>query len=275
MEKQSDGSYSFNLNGKEYKLIFEGVSPRVYFNGVQQMARPILRNYIKCENLPIETMRSDKKGNIIEKTTNEYGISIQKYLGINTKDSFSSNSTLKNNLKIESNFTNHINQFISKKDNYELSLEVNRYLEMYLTSIENLKRLNVLSNRRDFTSQIGEWFISTLLNGKISENGIQKDWDIDINGLKIQVKSHSKSITTSARWSSLKYNSDAEIDYLAIIVFDESYKINELYFIKWSDAYNLIKKQKHYNVLNWNDISKFKVDLNDIENEIVKFFLKK
>ena len=272
MERQNDGSYTFKLNGKEYKLIFEGISPKVYLNDVKQMARPILREYIKVEKLPIEVFQLKKNGETKEKTTDEYGSSYQKYLGINQKDSSFSKSKIKKDKKIDFDFTNQIKQFISQKDNNELSSEVDKYLQMYLTSVKNLKRLNVLSNRRDFTSQLGEWFISILLNGKISENGIQKDWDIDVNGVKIQVKSHSKSITTTARWTSLKYSFDAEIDYLAIVVFDEFYKINELYFISWENAFKLVKNQKHDNVLNWNDILKFKVDLNNVENEIVKIF---
>jgi 5-methylcytosine-specific restriction endonuclease McrA len=84
MEKQKNGSYNFQLRGKFYNLIFEGDSPVVFLNGVKQISRRILRDYILKENLPIEINHIKKDGSVIEKTTNQYGVSLQKYLGINS-----------------------------------------------------------------------------------------------------------------------------------------------------------------------------------------------
>lgn len=152
MERQKDGSYTFKLRGKEYKLIFEGISPKVYLNGVKQMAKPILRDYIKVEKLPIETSRTNNLGEIIEKTTNEYGRSFQKYLCIDTKNEKSVIEKNKNNLKI-------------KNMELKVSLDDNRMLDVFKKLKENFeerfKSISILelgedSLRYDFFSALME-----------------------------------------------------------------------------------------------------------------------
>ena len=187
-----------------------------------------------------------------------------------------SNSRLKNSsVKLENN-VNEFNNFISNYEKTPELEEIRKNLDLYLTSYEKLKSLGVITNRRDFTSQIGEWFVSNLTKGKISSNGIQKDWDLIINDSKIQVKSHSKASTTSARWSSVKnYNKNSEIDYLAILVFDVSYKIQDFYFLSWHNALNLIRVQKHDRIINWSDLNEYKVDLKSLKDSfLIKMFLR-
>lgn len=184
-------------------------------------------------------------------------------------------NSIPNNSKNEvKNKVNELNNFIS---HHEKSIEfenIRMNLEYYLNAIKNLKSLGVIKNKRDFTSQIGEWFVSKIVNGNISENGIQKDWDLKVGDIKIQVKSHSKALSTSARWTDLKsYNKNSEIDYLAILVFDEQYKIQEFYFLNWEAAYERIRIQKHNSPINWSDLNEFRVDLNDLnDNYLIKMF---
>ena len=170
---------------------------------------------------------------------------------------------------------NELNNFIY---HYEKTAElesIKMNLDYYLSSIRNLKSLGVINNKRDFTSQIGEWFVSKIVNGTISNNGIQKDWDIMVNDYKIQVKSHSKALTTSARWSDLKnYNENSDIDYLAILVFDESYKIQEFYFLEWTLAFKITRIQKQGRVINWSDLTNYRVNINNLHNNfLIKMFL--
>jgi len=194
---------------------------------------------------------------------------------LNSNEAISNPRLKKSSVKLE-NKINEFNNFISHHEKTPELEEIRKNIDLYLTSCEKLKSLGVITNRRDFTSQIGEWFISKTIKGKISSNGIQKDWDVIINDSKIQVKSHSKASTTSARWSSVKnYNENSEIDYFAILVFDVSYKIQEFYFLSWHNALNFIRVQKHDRIINWSDLNEFKVDLENLKDSfLIKMFLK-
>jgi hypothetical protein len=176
----------------------------------------------------------------------------------------------------EINIASEFERLLGKSEHSKNFSEEGKYLKMYLQSMQKLIELNVLNTRRDFTSQIGEWLICNLFGGTQSNNGIQKDWDILINEKKIQVKAHSKSKTTTARWTEIKYNEYSDLDYLAIIIFDTSYVIKEFYFARWLDCLKFIKKQKHRNVINWNDLKKFKIDLSQYGKiEVLKLFNRK
>ena len=51
---------------------------------------------------------------------------------------------------------------------------------MFYNLMADLKDLDVLINKKDFTCQIGEWLVASLYDGERSTNGIQKDWDIKV-----------------------------------------------------------------------------------------------
>ena len=146
-------------------------------------------------------------------------------------------------------------------------------LEKHLSSLKELNELNVVTNKKDFTSQIGEWLVAELYNGKRATSGIQKDWDIETEFGYIQVKSHSKSITTSARWSPIKYNINAQINELIIVVFTPDYKLKEFYKVPWKMALSLIKRQKHRDVINWDHLTDYRIEINQIpKQELVELF---
>lgn len=123
----------------------------------------------------------------------------------------------------------------------------------YLNALEKLKDLNIINNKRDFTSQLGEWLIAELYNGKIASNGKQKDWDLQINDQFIQVKSHSKSLTTKRKETDFKYSDDAQIDFFIIIIFNEKYKLENIYKIPWKEACRIKSKTKNP-VIRWKDV---------------------
>ncbi len=64
--------------------------------------------------------------------------------------------------------------------------------EDYFKALKELNALGVTKNKKDFTSQLGEWLVETLYDGKRSENGIEKYWDIECYLGKVQVKTHAK-----------------------------------------------------------------------------------
>lgn len=130
-----------------------------------------------------------------------------------------------------------------------------------------------MTNKKDFTSQIGEWLVQEIYSGKRAESGIQKYWDIESNLGKIQVKSHSKSKTTTARWSAIKYDVVAEVDFVVIVVFTEEYQLKEFYQVPWKDCLNLIRRNKDRDVLMWDHIVDYQLNISHLTNqEIVSIF---
>lgn len=146
----------------------------------------------------------------------------------------------------------------------------------YLDAIQKLKDLNIITNKRDFTSQIGEWFVEEIFEGERAKSANQKDWDLIINGQKVQVKAHSKASTTKAKWTAIHYEENAEIDVLITIIFSPDYELLEIYKTPWSEAYKLIKQETHRRVLYWNDQRKYRINHEDLpKQDVVKIFKKK
>jgi hypothetical protein len=145
--------------------------------------------------------------------------------------------------------------------------------ENYFNALNELKALGVTKNKKEFTSQLGEWFVETLFDGKRSENGIQKYWDLDCVLGKIQVKTHAKATSTKARWSAIKYDVDSNVDYVAILVFTEDYKLREFYKVPWINCLNLIRRNKDSDVLMWDHLKEYKIEIDQLpKQEIVALF---
>lgn len=97
--------------------------------------------------------------------------------------------------------------------------------------------MGVIRNKKDFTSQLGEWLVAELYGGISAESSSQKDWDVKVGAdLFIQVKTHAKAIGNNNRWTGIKYKKDAQINELVIIVFTHDYKLREFYKIPWNLA---------------------------------------
>jgi hypothetical protein len=114
-----------------------------------------------------------------------------------------------------------------------------------------------LRNQKDITGQLGEWVASVLFDASIATSGINPFWDlVDALGNKYQVKSHAKALTTNARWSRIEYPANAPINFIVIVVFDPSYKLQELYKIPFQEALN--RRTAGY-VLNWSRVTQFRL----------------
>ncbi len=145
--------------------------------------------------------------------------------------------------------------------------EISDALKNYFSALNKLRELKIITNSKDFTSQVGEWLVLQLLGGEKAKSGIQKHWDIVTNGKKIQVKTHAKASTNNARWSAIKYDESAEIDELIIIVFTENYKLLEFYKIPWIIALHKIKRNKDRDVISWDDLSEYKVLIDQLPKQ--------
>ena len=147
--------------------------------------------------------------------------------------------------------------------------EIKTALNNYFESLKRLQEIGVITNKKDFTSQIGEWLVENIFEGQRAASGNQKSWDIETEDGKIQVKTHSKSKTTPARWSEIKYDIDANVDFVVIIVFSEDYKLNEFFKIPWKDCIKLIRQ----NVLMWDRLKDFRIELTQLpKQEIISIF---
>jgi hypothetical protein len=128
----------------------------------------------------------------------------------------------------------------------------------FIESYSALKEIGILRNQKDLTGQIGEWVVSVLFDANIAKSGNNQFWDLkDAHGIKYQVKSHAKGLTTDAKWSRIEYASDAPINFIVIVVFDPNYKLRELYKIPFNEA---LARRTDRNILNWSQVGHFKIE---------------
>jgi hypothetical protein len=150
-------------------------------------------------------------------------------------------------------------------------------LKAFLEAMKTLRDEGILINKKDFTGQIGEWFVEMLYNGNRATSGIQKGWDVDVNGKHIQVKAHSKAETNKTSFSALDKESTERIDELIIVVFTFDYKLKAFYKVPWEIACQKIKlkgKKTPRNEITWNSIKDYKIDkVNLPRQEIVSLFI--
>ena len=139
-------------------------------------------------------------------------------------------------------------QDINKND------EIRIAIDNYIKSLSELKRLNVIKNQKDFTSQIGEWISSIIYDGIISTNGKQKDWDMIVNGQMFQIKTHAKSLTSQRKDTDFKYPINSNIDFVIIIIFNQYYKLEKIFKVPFHDAFSLVNRSKSNLVLKWSNL---------------------
>jgi hypothetical protein len=153
--------------------------------------------------------------------------------------------------------------------------EIENAIKEYINAIQNLNRLGVLKNKKDFTGQLGEWLVETLFDGKRSDNGIQKGWDVEVNGKRIQVKTHSKAESNDARFTRISCYEKEGIDELIIIVFTFDYKIKHFFIVPWEIAYPLteLRTQKQIPELKWSLLKDFDEPLDKLpKQDIISMF---
>ncbi len=148
---------------------------------------------------------------------------------------------------------------------------IRQHMESLFDSMSQLKRLGVLNNKKDFTSQIGEWFVAELYDCIFADSNIQKGWDLRLlTGQRVQVKTHAKASTNPNKWTALKYEENAPIDILVIVVFTEDYKLKKLYKIPWNKAFVLSQKDNAgKRFIKWNRLDEFSIDFNNLSKKAV------
>lgn len=155
--------------------------------------------------------------------------------------------------------------------------EINKAILDYVKALNELKRLNVIKNQKDFTSQLGEWIASVIYGGNLAISGKQEDWDLEVGDLKYQIKSAAKASTTNRKNTDFNYSKEANINFVVIIVFDENYKLEKIYKVPFDIAYELVNKDRKELVIKWKDLEEnYSEDINEIllKNKILTIFKK-
>lgn len=155
--------------------------------------------------------------------------------------------------------------------------EISKAILDYVNALNELKRLNVIKNQKDFTSQLGEWIASIIYGGNLASSGKQEDWDLEVNDTKYQIKTHAKSYSTKRENTDFKYSKGSKIDYIVIIVFDENYKIKKIYKVPFNLAHELVNKDRKELVIKWKDLEEnYSEDIDEIllKNKILTIFKK-
>ncbi|MBK6834264.1 MAG: hypothetical protein IPG89_08335 [Bacteroidetes bacterium] len=150
-------------------------------------------------------------------------------------------------------------------------------IQNFLSASRKLKELGIINNKRDFTSQLGEWLISEMYGATLADNGKQQDWDMQLDGKFIQVKTHSKANTTSRSETDFKYSDNAKIDVFIIVVFTEDYILKEIFEIPWKLAIQLKTKDTKTPVITWSKIPKdCRINLEEKfeSNKLLRFFIR-
>jgi hypothetical protein len=151
--------------------------------------------------------------------------------------------------------------------------EINMILQNYFNALKALKEAQITNNKKDFTCQIGEWLVAKIYDGKLAASSIQRGWDVDVNGKKIQVKTHAKAVSNKSRQTAVKRNEGIDVDELITVVFTENYQLKEFYVTPWKEALKLIRQNKTGGIIHWDDQKRFKMQIEELPNQdIVNLF---
>lgn len=134
------------------------------------------------------------------------------------------------------------------------------------TGYENFQNT---SNKTDLTCQISEWLVKEIFNGKLVPTSINKDWDVIVGEKRIQVKAHAKADTNGNRKTQIKYNKDASIDELILVIFSQDYVLKEFYVVPWSEAISLTSPNKGGSIISWSRLKAYEVDIDKLPNQTV------
>jgi len=150
---------------------------------------------------------------------------------------------------------------------------IERAIKDYIRVKREFAELNIATTERSLISEVGEWFVEAIFDGKRADNKVQADWDVMVDNKKIQVKTHAKALSNKAARTTIKYAKDAQIDEVIIIVFSPSLKLRHFYIIPWELLYKKIKQVGGKSQVYWKDLSGFERPIKDLpKQELVALF---
>lgn len=155
-------------------------------------------------------------------------------------------------------------------------LDIQEALADFLKACARLKEIGVTTNKKDFTSQLGEFVAAQYYDGKIADSSTQRFWDFKLrDGRKIQVKSHAKASTNKNQWTPVPYLVDADIDMFVIVIFTEDYKLKHFFEVSWTNLFAISTQDKARRLVRWNKLTGYdKIGIADFRNhELIKIFL--
>ncbi len=129
--------------------------------------------------------------------------------------------------------------------------EVIEAIDQIASAIERLRTLKVIRSRK-FYEDFAEWLVAQIFRGTLAASKIQRHWDVQCNGECVQVRSHWKATDNFNRWS----NTSGTYDVLAIVVFDQSLRVCELYRVA---AVEVGKLRGSDGRLRWDALAKWRL----------------
>ena len=133
-----------------------------------------------------------------------------------------------------------------------------------------LRKLNVIRSER-FVGELGEWFVCEIY-GALRPNLKCKYWNLMLGMHRIQVKAHGNGDCDIFRHTMFEKYTEDDFDELIIVIFTKEFKLQELYKLPAKEAISKAAGKK-LPAIAWNDISDYKIRLQDLPNQdLVKLF---
>jgi hypothetical protein len=133
--------------------------------------------------------------------------------------------------------------------------QVARAIDDYRLAHEALESLGVVRSQRT-VADYGEWLAAEILSLPICTSRTQKDWDLELTGRRVQVKTHAKASTNRARRTPIS-KTPLAYDELAIVVLTPTLRLREFYLLPRVAVEQLAKPMGDKRTLHWSVLAEF------------------
>ena len=149
-------------------------------------------------------------------------------------------------------------------------LEVREQLNAINNARKKLAELKVLRSEKAFLSDLAEWLVENIYDGKRESSTYEKGWDLTINTKKVQVKGHGTATINSTRRTKIYHETNRKFDELIIMVFSRDYLVKEFYQIPHDVVYERVAGYKLY----WDSCTDYKIELSSLpKQELISLFV--
>lgn len=119
----------------------------------------------------------------------------------------------------------------------------------------SLQQTGAVRSQR-IVGDLGEWIASQVLGLNICTSRVQAGWDLEGDGMRVQVKTHAKGSTNHGRRTSLR--SDAlRFDALVIVVLSDAYLLRSLIGIPQPVIASVRCNANDRRMIQWGGMSEF------------------
>ncbi len=138
------------------------------------------------------------------------------------------------------------------------------------SGIQELRNLKVTRTVK-LTSEIGEWLVNEIYQGKMATSSTQKGWDIKADGKRIQVKAHAKRKDNTAQWTVCNYNEQLFEEFV-IVVFSEDYRLKKIIKLSFEELMKKSNKSGNRRIIYWKDCIQNEINLDTLDPHLLHIF---